>query len=175
MSLIIKELIKHENKFNRKVFHHRKTFSRKASKSISWIFVSSLHNETIVKYVFHEMLWKKYFTVYPRLNNKFVMPDSNISADGHNARHGFFLPNQQFKLKQSVARSNYHYLLNFPISWMLWGKFFRKLSILYFDNFRRKRFECFEYCLIFIGSYCVFIYKVWWSRTRNTVWDEELY
>ena len=104
MSLIIKELIKHENKFNRKVFHHRKTFSRKASKSISWIFIRSLHNETIVKYVFHEMLWKKYFTVYPRLNNKFVMPDFNISAAGHNARHGFLLPNQQFKLKQFVAR-----------------------------------------------------------------------
>ena len=153
--------------------------------------IERLFHERLQK-VYHEYLsvvytmklsWNTYFmkcserniSVYPRLNNKFVMPDSNISAAGHNARHGFFLPNQQFKLKQSVARSNYHYLLNFPISWMLWGKFFRKLSILYFDNFRRKRFECFEYCLIFIGSYCVFIYKVWWSRTRNTVWDEELY
>ena len=38
----------------------------KASKSITWTFLGSLHNETIVKYVFHEMLWKKYFTVYSR-------------------------------------------------------------------------------------------------------------
>ena len=29
------------------------------------IFLSSLHKETVVKYVFHEMLQKKYFTVYP--------------------------------------------------------------------------------------------------------------
>ena len=41
--------------------------SWKASKNISWAFLGSLHNETIVKYIFHEMLWKKYFTVYPRL------------------------------------------------------------------------------------------------------------
>ena len=40
--------------------------SWEASKSISWTFISSLHNETIVKYAFDEMLWKKYFTVYPR-------------------------------------------------------------------------------------------------------------
>ena len=38
------------------------------SKSISWTFLGSLHDETIVKYVFHEMLWKKYFTVYPCLD-----------------------------------------------------------------------------------------------------------
>ena len=37
------------------------------SKSISWTFLGSLHNETIVKYAFHEIVWKKYFTVYPRL------------------------------------------------------------------------------------------------------------
>ena len=37
----------------------------KASKSISWTFIGSLHNETIVKYAFI-MLRKKYFTVYPR-------------------------------------------------------------------------------------------------------------
>ena len=36
------------------------------SKSISWTFLGSLHNETIVKYAFHEIVWKKYFTVYPR-------------------------------------------------------------------------------------------------------------
>ena len=69
-SSITKELIKYENEFNRKVFHDRKNFqnfhiSWKASKSITWTFIGSLH-KTIVKYVFHEMLWKKYFTVYPR-------------------------------------------------------------------------------------------------------------
>ena len=36
-------------------------------KGISWTFLDSLYNETIVKYVFHEMFWKKYFTVYSRL------------------------------------------------------------------------------------------------------------
>ena len=41
--------------------------SWKAWKIISWIFIGSLQNETIVKYVFYEMLWKKYFTLYPRL------------------------------------------------------------------------------------------------------------
>ena len=30
------------------------------------LFIGSLHNETIVKYAFHEFLWK-YFTVYPYL------------------------------------------------------------------------------------------------------------
>ena len=74
-SLITKELIKHENKFNRKVFHDRENSENRfseflyfwnASKCISWTFIGSLHNKTIVKYVFHEMLWKKYFTVYPR-------------------------------------------------------------------------------------------------------------
>ena len=30
-------------------------------------FLGSLYNQTIVKYVFHEILWNKYFTVYPRL------------------------------------------------------------------------------------------------------------
>ena len=44
--------------------------SWKASKSISWIFIGSLHDETIVKYVFHEMLWKKYFTLYPQFSGK---------------------------------------------------------------------------------------------------------
>ena len=38
--------------------------SWKVSKSKSCAFLGSLHDETIVKYVFHEMLWKKYFTVY---------------------------------------------------------------------------------------------------------------
>ena len=42
--------------------------SLNVSKSISWTFLGSLHNETIVKYAFHEILWKKYFTVYPRLS-----------------------------------------------------------------------------------------------------------
>ena len=37
--------------------------SLKASKNISWAFLGSLHNETIVKYVFHDMLWKKYFSL----------------------------------------------------------------------------------------------------------------
>ena len=39
----------------------------KASKSTSWTFLGSLHNKNMVKYVFQEILWKKYFTVYPRL------------------------------------------------------------------------------------------------------------
>ena len=76
-SLIIKELIKHENNFNKKVFHDREnsenrfsefSYIMKGSKSISWTFLGSLHNKTIVKHVFHEMPWKKHFTVYPRLN-----------------------------------------------------------------------------------------------------------
>ena len=61
-SLIIKELIKHENKFNGKVFHDRKNSENRFSefscfmegfKSTSWTFLSSLHNETITKYIFH--------------------------------------------------------------------------------------------------------------------------
>ena len=49
-SLIIKELIKHENKFNRKVFHDRENLqnfhiSWKDSKSISWTFLGSLRSE----------------------------------------------------------------------------------------------------------------------------------
>ena len=48
--MIIKELIKHENRFNRKVFHDTENFefnfqnfdiSWKGSKSISWIFLDS--------------------------------------------------------------------------------------------------------------------------------------
>ena len=71
--LIVKELNKHENEFNRKAFHVEKILkidfqnfhvSWKVSKSKSCAFLGSLHDETIVKYVFHEMLWKKYFTVY---------------------------------------------------------------------------------------------------------------
>ena len=41
--------------------------SWKASKNMSGTFLGRLHNETIVKYVFHEMLWKKYLTVYAQL------------------------------------------------------------------------------------------------------------
>ena len=69
-SLIIEELIKHENKGKSftiekilKIGFQNFHISWKASKGI---FIGSLHNET-VKYVFHEMLWKKYFTVCPRL------------------------------------------------------------------------------------------------------------
>ena len=39
----------------------------RTTKSISQIFFATLHDETIVKYVFHEMLWKKYFTIIPHL------------------------------------------------------------------------------------------------------------
>ena len=39
---------------------------------MSWTFLGSLHKETIAKYVFHEMLWKKYFTVYPHLIPRIV-------------------------------------------------------------------------------------------------------
>ena len=42
--------------------------SWKASKIISWAFLGSLHNETNVKYVFHEMFWKKYLTLYGCFN-----------------------------------------------------------------------------------------------------------
>ena len=64
--LIIKGLIKHENKFNRKVFNERENPENQLS-GFAWTFLGSLHNETLVKYVFQEMLWKKYFIVYPRL------------------------------------------------------------------------------------------------------------
>ena len=71
-SLIIKELIKLENKFNRNVFHDRvfhdfQNFHilSKGFKKYIWTFLGSLHDEgTIVKYVFREMPWKKHFTVY---------------------------------------------------------------------------------------------------------------
>ena len=76
MLLITKEFIKHENKFNRKVFHDREnsenfrfsefSYFMKGFKNyimnISWQFTQW---NTIMKYVFHEMLWEKYFTVYP--------------------------------------------------------------------------------------------------------------
>ena len=43
--------------------------SWKASKSISWTFIGGLHNETIVKYAFHEMLGKKcFFLIYLQTN-----------------------------------------------------------------------------------------------------------
>ena len=45
--------------------------SRNVWKSISWTFLGSLHNETIVIYAFHEIIWKKYFTVYPRLYKQY--------------------------------------------------------------------------------------------------------
>ena len=41
--------------------------SWKGSKSVSLTFFCSLYNETIVKYAFHEIVWKKHFTVYPPL------------------------------------------------------------------------------------------------------------
>ena len=66
-SLIIKELIKHKNKSNRKVSHDRENSENR----FSWTFLGSLHNETVVKHVFHEMVWKKHFTVYSRLKNTF--------------------------------------------------------------------------------------------------------
>ena len=50
-------------KIDFQIFH----ISWKAWKSISWTFHGSLHNETILKYVFHEMIWKKYFTLCPHL------------------------------------------------------------------------------------------------------------
>ena len=45
--------------------------SWKASKGISWTFIGSLHNET-------EMLWKKYFTVFPRLKRSFISAFFNL-------------------------------------------------------------------------------------------------
>ena len=53
-----------------KIYFQNFHISWKASKSISWKFLGSLHNEIIVKYVFHGMLWKKFFTVYPRFKNE---------------------------------------------------------------------------------------------------------
>ena len=58
-SFTIEEILK----INFQNFH----ISWKGSKSISWTFLGSLHNETIMKYAFHEMPWKKHFTVYPCL------------------------------------------------------------------------------------------------------------
>ena len=55
---------------------------------------------------------------------------------------------------------------------MLWGKWLMKLSILYFNNFRSKRFECFELLPYFYRKLLWFS-KVWWSRARNNVWDED--
>ena len=74
-SLIIKELIKYENKFNRKVFRNfflkinfkNFHFMKGSKKGYHEHFSVVLHNETIVKYKFHEMIWKKHFTMYPRL------------------------------------------------------------------------------------------------------------
>ena len=57
------------------------------SKSISWTFIGSLCNETIIKYAFHEMLWKKYFTVYPRLKINIY---SNYSLTLPTARNFIF-------------------------------------------------------------------------------------
>ena len=45
------------------------------AKSMSWTFLGSLPNKTIVKYAFHEIVWKKYFIVYPR----FKKYNKNIS------------------------------------------------------------------------------------------------
>ena len=95
-SLIIKNLIKHENKFNRKVFHNRenseKRFSEflyfmKGFKKKSYTFLGSLHNETNVKYAFHEMFWKKYFTVYPRLKEHYwAVAVTRVSLVLHSCR-----------------------------------------------------------------------------------------
>ena len=49
------------------------------SKSISRTFLRSLHNEIIAKYVFHEMFWKKYFTVYSRLKKTSVFLQNDSS------------------------------------------------------------------------------------------------
>ena len=56
-SLIIKELIKHENKFNRKVFHDRENsenrfsefsyFMKCFNEYASWTFIGILHNEKL--------------------------------------------------------------------------------------------------------------------------------
>ena len=86
--MITKGLIKHGNKFNSKVFHDRENsenrfseflyFMKCLKKYISWTFLGSLHKETIVKYAFHEIVWKKYFTVYPRLKGSVELIDIAI-------------------------------------------------------------------------------------------------
>ena len=62
MSLITKELIEHENKFNRKVFLYHESSEKRFSQFV--IFCKKpqkvyhevvSHNKTIVKYLFHEM------------------------------------------------------------------------------------------------------------------------
>ena len=79
-ALIIKQLIKHKARFSRKVFTDKKFLqmdfqnfhvSWKAIKSISWTVCGSLQNEVNVKEVFHEMIWKKNFTVCPCLHSNF--------------------------------------------------------------------------------------------------------
>ena len=72
--MITKGLIKHRNKFNSKVFHDREN-PENVSKIISWTFLGSLHNETNA---FHEIVWKKYFTVYPRLKGSVELIDIAI-------------------------------------------------------------------------------------------------
>ena len=63
--LIIKVRIKYENKFNRKVFTNKKHLKFdfqnfhvlwKGTKSTPRTFLGSIHRETILKYVFYEML-----------------------------------------------------------------------------------------------------------------------
>ena len=51
------------------------------SKSMSWTFLGSLHNETIAKYVFHEMFWKKYFAVYSRHKADLHSTNESLTTD----------------------------------------------------------------------------------------------
>ena len=65
-SLITKELIKHENKFNGRVFHDRENCENWFSefsyfmgglRGVSWAFLGDLRGEAVVGCVFHGMLW----------------------------------------------------------------------------------------------------------------------
>ena len=66
----------------------------------------SLHNETIVKYKFHEIVWKKYFTVYPRLNDKHLifheLLNKNFSVSIH-TQNLQFLVTEMYKLAHDIS------------------------------------------------------------------------
>ena len=69
--MLTKELIKHGNKFNSKVFHDRENSENRFSEFLYFMKclkkyimnISRYFTQTIVKYAFHEIVWKKYFSV----------------------------------------------------------------------------------------------------------------
>ena len=90
---------------------------------ISWnvsksTFLGSLHNETIVKYAFHEIVWKKYFTVYPRLNRKLNCSEKEITHQFQNLWPIFnkVWPQYQECIKDQHINFLNHILSNYTIT-----------------------------------------------------------